>query len=60
MGWESPVALRYAVEEIPHLLLLGRDGRIAAMNLFPSNDAGKQVLVEEIEKALAAPVPEKR
>jgi thiol-disulfide isomerase/thioredoxin len=60
LGWESPIALRHAVEEIPHLLLIGRDGRIAAMNLFPSNDIGKQVLAEEIEKALAEPAPDKK
>ena len=52
-GWETEAALRYHVEAIPNLLLLGRDGKIAAMNLFPADEAGRKVLAEEIEKALA-------
>lgn len=53
-GWETEAALRYNVEAIPYLLLIGRDGKIAAMNLFPGDDAGQKILAEEIEKALAA------
>lgn len=53
-GWETEAALRYNVEAIPHLLLIGRDGKLAAMNLFPGDEAGQKVLADEIEKALAA------
>ncbi len=33
--WQSEMALRYTVEAIPYLLLIGRDGKIAATNLYP-------------------------
>lgn len=52
-GWQSEYALRYSVEQVPHMLLIGRDGKIAAMRLFPFDAAGKQYLVEQIEAALA-------
>lgn len=32
-GWETPIAQRYGVKAIPFTLLVGRDGRIAAVNL---------------------------
>lgn len=51
-GWMSEAVLRYNVEAIPHLLLIGRDGKIAAMNLFPANPRGIQEMREAIEAAL--------
>lgn len=32
--WQSDLALRYIVEALPHLMVIGRDGTIAAMNIY--------------------------
>lgn len=49
-GGKDPATL-YRVEAIPHTVLVGRDGSIAAMNL-----RGEQLL-KEVEQALKAPPP---
>lgn len=59
-GWQSIPALRYNVEALPHLILIGRDGRIAALHLFPVDAAGVKEAAEAIEAALAAPAGGKR
>lgn len=52
-GWQTEQALRYSVEQVPHMLLIGRNGKIAALRLFPFDAAGKNYLIEQIEAALA-------
>ncbi len=32
--WQSELALRYIVEALPYLMVIGRDGAIAAMNIY--------------------------
>ena len=55
-GWQSDAVLRYAVEGLPHMLLIGRDGKLAAVKgLFPADEAGQKRLREAVQKALAAP-----
>lgn len=51
-GFESDIALRYAVERVPYLLLVGRDSKIAAMNLHPVDEFGINALREAAEAAL--------
>ena len=51
-SWQGENALRYSVEQVPHMLLIGRNGKIAALRLFPFDAAGKEYLVEQIEAAL--------
>lgn len=46
-GWDSKVSNDYGVRAIPFLLLIGRDGKIAAVN--PRNELDK-----EVQAALAA------
>ncbi|MBV9868334.1 MAG: redoxin domain-containing protein [Abitibacteriaceae bacterium] len=46
-GWAGPIPRRYGVTAIPFTLLIGRDGRIAAVNLFGDD------LAPTIEKELA-------
>ncbi len=44
--WQSEMALRYLVETVPYLLLIGRDGKIAAINLYPDTPEGIRELTE--------------
>lgn len=51
-GWETEAALRYGVESVPHMLLLGRDGKVAGMHLFASDPQGQRDLEAAIKTAL--------
>lgn len=51
-SWQSDLALRYSVEQVPHMLLIDRDGKIAGVGLFPWDEPAKKHLVELIEKTL--------
>jgi thiol-disulfide isomerase/thioredoxin len=51
-GWDTEAALRYGVESVPHMLLLGRDGKVAAMHLFASDPQGQRDLENAIKAAL--------
>lgn len=56
-GWQTEAALRYRIEAIPALILIGRDGRIAALNLAAATREDQQALEDAVLKALKAPVP---
>lgn len=47
----------YAVSVIPHMVLIGRDGKIRKV-IGGISESGIQALEEEIQKALAEPAPE--
>jgi thiol-disulfide isomerase/thioredoxin len=51
------VASLYAVKSIPHLFMIGRDGKIVA-NHLGYGDSTLEELVGDINRALAAPLPE--
>jgi thiol-disulfide isomerase/thioredoxin len=51
------VASLYSVKSIPHLFMIGRDGKIVA-NHLGYGDSTLEELVADINSALAAPVPE--
>jgi peroxiredoxin len=51
------VASLYSVSAIPHLFMIGRDGKIAA-NHLGYGDRTLEELVADINRALAAPLPE--
>ncbi|MHC5063195.1 MAG: TlpA family protein disulfide reductase [Planctomycetota bacterium] len=51
-SWQSDLALRYSVEQVPHMLLIDREGKIAGVGLFPWDEPAKKFLVEQVEKAL--------
>lgn len=51
-GWNTEAALRYGVESVPHKLLLGRDGMIAALHVFAGDEQGQQDLEAAVRKAL--------
>jgi len=51
-GFDSDIALRYRVERAPYLLLIGRDQKIAAMNLHPTDTSGTETLREAIGEAI--------
>ena len=50
MGEQTEAALRYAVDGPPRTLLIGKDGRIAALHLYPVDEHG----VNEVEVAIRA------
>jgi thiol-disulfide isomerase/thioredoxin len=52
-GLKSEAALRFGVEA-PALYLVGKDGKIAAMNLFPADATGLAELEQAVERALGA------
>ncbi len=51
-GFESDIALRYRVERVPYLLLIGKDSRIAAMNLHPIDDYSTEVMRAAVHNAV--------
>ncbi len=51
-GFHSDIALRYRVERVPYLLLIGKNSKIAAMNLHPIDDFGTKALREAVRKAI--------
>lgn len=53
--WQTELALRYVVEGIPYLMLIGRDGKIAGMNLFPDTPEG----IRELKDLVAGTVAKK-
>lgn len=52
-AWEGDLVLRYAVETLPHMVLIGRDGKIAALNLHAANETARAELGEAVRVALA-------
>jgi peroxiredoxin len=53
-GYGTDAALRYGVETVPWMLLIGRDGKVAKTNLFPVEDHGFQELEAAVTAALSA------
>ena len=53
-GYATDAALRYGVETVPWMLLIGRDGKVAKTNLFPVEDHGFQELEAAVTAALSA------
>ena len=51
------VASLYSVTSIPHLFMIGRDGKVVA-NHLGYGDSTLEELVADINRALAAPLPE--
>ena len=51
-GFDSDIALRYRVERVPYLLLIGKDSTIAAMNLHPVDDQGTDALRASVQEAV--------
>jgi peroxiredoxin len=51
------VAKLYSITKIPHLFMIGRDGKIAA-NHLGYGDRTVNELIADINQALAAPLPE--
>ena len=51
------VARLYAVSAIPHLFMIGRDGKVVA-NHLGYGDRTLEELVADINHALAAPLPQ--
>lgn len=51
-GWRSDIALRYFIEQVPDMLLISRDGKIAGLRLFPYDPEGREYLEQQIEAAL--------
>jgi thiol-disulfide isomerase/thioredoxin len=51
------VASLYAVKSIPHMFMIGRDGKVVA-NHLGYGDRTLDELVADINRALAAPLPE--
>jgi thiol-disulfide isomerase/thioredoxin len=51
------VARLYTVSGIPHLFMIGRDGRVVA-NHLGYGDRSVEELIADINQALAAPLPE--
>jgi hypothetical protein len=51
------VASLYSVSTIPHLFMIGRDGKIVA-NHLGYGDSTLEELVADINRALAAPLPQ--
>jgi thiol-disulfide isomerase/thioredoxin len=52
------VANLYSISKIPHLFMIGRDGKIVA-NHLGYGDRTLDELIADINRALAAPLPEK-
>lgn len=52
-GMQTEVALRYGIEQVPDHVLIGRDGKIAAIRIFLQDDYGIRELRHAIEQALA-------
>jgi thioredoxin-related protein len=52
------VASVYSVKSIPHLFMIGRDGKIVA-NHLGYGDSTLEELVADINRALAAPLQER-
>ena len=51
--WQSEMALRYLVEALPYLLIIGRDGKIAATNLYPDTPESLRELSELVAGLVA-------
>ena len=47
-GWESTAILTYAIQGIPHLILLGPDGKIIANN--PSEKQLSNILSNQLKQ----------
>ncbi|MDA1222597.1 MAG: TlpA disulfide reductase family protein [Planctomycetota bacterium] len=53
-GLRADIALRYGVEQVPDYVLVGRDGKIAAIRIFLQDEYGVRELRDAIERALRA------
>ena len=55
--WQSDLALRYVVEVLPYVLVIGRNGKIAGMNLYPNTPESIAELTDLIVRNLAKDGP---
>ena len=53
-GPQSETALRWNVPQVPCMVVIGRDGKIAALNLDPTYKDGARDLEQAIDAALKA------
>jgi len=53
-GPQTEAALRYSVDIPPRMLLIGRDGKVAAMHRYPFDEESVGELAKSIEAALEA------
>jgi peroxiredoxin len=51
-GMQADLALRYHVETVPTLFVIGRDGKLAGINLRPGASGAEQALDDVVTKAL--------
>lgn len=51
-GLRTDVALRYGIEQVPDYVLIGRDGKVAAIRVFLQDEYGVRELRDAIERAL--------
>lgn len=52
-AWETDIALRYAIEQVPYHILIDREGKIVSTRLFLEDRAGIADLRRETERALS-------
>jgi len=51
-GWDGDLVLRYAVETVPHTVLIGRDGKIAALTLHTASESGRRQMADAVRRAI--------
>ena len=51
-GLQADIALRYGIEQVPDYVLIGRDGKIAAIRIFLQDEFGVRELRDAVERAL--------
>ncbi|MGA1524748.1 MAG: TlpA family protein disulfide reductase [Planctomycetota bacterium] len=51
-GLQADIALRYGIEQVPDYVLVGRDGKIAAIRVFLQDEYGVRELRDAVERAL--------
>ncbi len=53
-GWKTDTALRYGIEQVPDHVLIGRDGKVAAVRVYLQDEYGVEELRGAIRRALQA------
>ena len=56
-GWDSDLALRFRMENVPQCILIDRRGKIAGMNYLVIYKSGQQRLAADVTKAVTAKRP---
>ena len=51
-GWDADLALRHRVENVPHAMLIGKDGKIAGMNFALGDEFGQRELIDAVRKTV--------